>query len=89
MHDLANRPIWRVECFHTSLHRKRVPGDLESLLAASGQGSGYCARRIPVKPVNLKGLSAGEVFYECLALLGVIIMTAVSALAMRVGEGQW
>ncbi len=42
-----------------------------------------------MKPVKLKGLSVEEVFYECLALLGVIAMTAVLAIAMRVGEGHW
>ena len=42
-----------------------------------------------MKPVNLKGLSVGEVFYECLALLGVLAMTAILALAMRVGAGKW
>jgi hypothetical protein len=42
-----------------------------------------------VKPVKLKGLVLEQVFYECLALLGVLAMTAVLAIAMRVGEGKW
>lgn len=42
-----------------------------------------------MKPVQLKGLSVGEVFYECLALLGVLAMTLILALAMRVGAGKW
>jgi hypothetical protein len=42
-----------------------------------------------VKPVKLKGLSLEEVFYECLALLGVLAMAGVLAIAMRLGEGKW
>jgi len=42
-----------------------------------------------VKPVKLEGLSVEEIFFECLALLGVVVMTAVLAIAMRVGEGHW
>jgi hypothetical protein len=42
-----------------------------------------------MKPVKLKGLSPEEVFYECLALLGVLVMTGVLAMAMRLGEGKW
>jgi hypothetical protein len=42
-----------------------------------------------VKPIKPKSLPLDELFYECLALLGVLAMAGVLALAMRVGEGQW
>ncbi|HXW61234.1 MAG TPA: hypothetical protein VEJ45_01440 [Candidatus Acidoferrales bacterium] len=42
-----------------------------------------------MKPAKRKGLSSEEVFYECLALLGVLAMTAVLAIAMRLGAGKW
>jgi hypothetical protein len=42
-----------------------------------------------VKPVKPKDLRLEDVFYECLALLGVLAMTGVLAVAMRVGEGKW
>jgi hypothetical protein len=42
-----------------------------------------------VKPVKPKDLRLEEIFYECLALLGVLAMTGVLAVAMRVGEGKW
>jgi hypothetical protein len=42
-----------------------------------------------MKPIKLPPLSPTEIFYECLALLGVLVMTGVLVLAMRLGEGNW
>jgi len=42
-----------------------------------------------MKPIKLPPLSPRDIFYECLALLGVLAMTGVLALAMRLGEGKW
>jgi len=42
-----------------------------------------------VKPVKSKEIRLDEIFWECLALLGVLAMTGVLAVAMRVGEGKW
>jgi hypothetical protein len=42
-----------------------------------------------VKPVRPKDLRLEDIFFECLALLGVLAMTGVLAVAMRVGEGKW
>jgi hypothetical protein len=63
----------------------------QSLLAAkqSAADTVQVVGRVAVKAFNIKGLSPEEVFFECLALLGVLVMTAVLAIAMRVGEGQW
>jgi hypothetical protein len=66
-----------------------APSKLTCGRAARG---GYCGRemgRMSVKPVKPKDLLLEEVFYECLALLGVLVMTGILAVAMRVGEGKW
>ena len=42
-----------------------------------------------MKPIKIPELSPREILFECLALLGVLAMTGVLALAMRIGEGNW
>jgi hypothetical protein len=42
-----------------------------------------------MKPIKLPKLSPTEIFYECLALLGVLVMTGVLATAYRLMEGKW
>jgi len=42
-----------------------------------------------LKPFKPNDLLPEEIFYECLALLGVLAMAGVLALAMRLGEGHW
>jgi hypothetical protein len=72
--------------FENPSHRR-----FESLLAAEGRPAdtvGENAEGI-VKPIKPKDLRLEDIFYECLALLGVLAMTAVLAIAMRVGEGKW
>jgi hypothetical protein len=46
-------------------------------------------RRMFVKTLNPKGPVVEEVFYECLALLGICAMAGVLAVAMRLAVGKW
>jgi len=42
-----------------------------------------------MKPIKFPELSAREIFYEVLALFGVLVMTGVLAVAYRLSEGKW
>jgi|SRR6516164_145862 len=42
-----------------------------------------------MKPIKFPELPAPEIFYEVLALFGVLVMTGVLAVAFRLSEGKW